>query len=758
MISNSMTPPPPPHQPKTFLGQLTQAVQTIQGKVNFQALALKPNARVPELWVQEAGAAQAEIYSLLGDRYLLGRSSKSCDIVVRNPVVSQTHLSINREGRRRSHFVIRDENSTNGIYRGRRRINALELQHNDVLTIGPPELADSVRLQFYYPPPWYVQVIRYSLYGAGGLIAILALAIGIEWLKPELSVYPLAGATGPVVVYADDGETPLRQPRSEAHVEMRQLQDFSPVLPKALMASEDSRYYWHLGIDPIGTLRAISVNVRGKGIRQGGSTITQQLARSLFRDYVGREDSLGRKVREAVVALKLETFYSKDQLLLTYLNRVYLGVDTYGFEDAARYYFGKSAKQLNIAESATLVGMLPAPNLFNPCQDPTTSLKQRNLVIGRMISQGWISQDEGADARRSPMQVYPGACDRVKNTKAPYFYNYVFSELEELLGTDVASEGNFIIETGINLPMQQQAETVLRQTIKNSGAGYGFSQGAIVTLDFSTGEIRALVGGEDYQKSQFDRATRALRQPGSTFKIFTYTAALEKGISPDQSYSCDPLVWQGQRFRGCEHGASGTANMYQGMALSENPIALRIAQDVGLENVVKMAQRFGITSPLKAVPGLVLGQSEVTALELTGAFGAIANQGLWHHPHTIKRILDSSKCQDRSQLKTCRVVYSFAEDKVASKQVISPAIAATMTDLLRGVVQSGTGKNASLGRGEAGKTGTTNSGVDLWFVGYLPNPQLVTGIWLGNDDPKPSSASSAQAAQVWGNYMRQIIR
>jgi penicillin-binding protein 1A len=751
-----MTHPQPQRPPQTILGRVTQAVQTIQAKVNFNQLALKPNAKVPELWVQDANAPKAEIYPLLGDRYVLGRSSKSCDIVVRNPVVSQVHLSLHRDGRRGTSFVLKDENSTNGIYRGRRRINSLPLRHGDVLTLGPPELAAAVRLQYHYPPPWYIRAIRYSLYGAGGLTALVTLLIGIE--SSKFSVRPLPDATGPVVVYSGDLETPLRTPRTQAHVDMQRLSDFSPYLPKALMASEDSRYYWHPGVDPVGTLRAVLINTKKGEVSQGGSSLTQQVARSLFRNYVGTQDSIGRKLREAVVALKLETFYSKDKILLTYLNRVFLGADTFGFEDAARLYFGKSAHDLTLSESATLVGILPAPNSYNPCQSYDKALRRRNLVIGRMVSLGWISQDQGREARRSRIQVSPKACEPLKNTKAPYFYGYVFDELRQVLGDDLAKEGNFIIETGLDLQMQKKAEAALRNSVSTDGGTYRFSQGSMVTLNSSTGLIRALTGGVDYQESQFNRATDAQRQPGSTFKLFTYTAAVEQGISPGRSYSCDPLVWQNQRYRGCEHGASGSADMYTGLALSENVIALRIAQSVGLEKVVEMAQRLGIKSKLNPVPGLVLGQSEVNLLEITGAFGAVANSGVWNRPHAIKRIFDSSDCRDRSQPTTCRLIYSFEQDAQASKRVLQPSIAATMTDLLRGVVQRGTGRNASLGLGEAGKTGTTNNNVDLWFVGYIPSQQMVTGIWLGNDDNSPTRGSSAQAAQLWGNYMRQVVR
>lgn len=751
-----MSSPQPQQPPKTLLGHITQAVQTIHAKVNFNALNLKPNARVPELLVQDAGADKAEVYPLLGDRYLLGRSSKSCDIVVRNPVVSQVHLSLERYGRRQRSFVIKDENSTNGIYQGRRRLSSLILRHGDVLTIGPPELAAAVRLQYVDPPPWYILLIRYSLYGIGGLTALLVLAIGIEWIKIPVRPLPL-GVQGPVIVYSDD-QTPLRQPRTTAHRELRRLSEFSPYLPKALIASEDSRYYWHFGVDPYGIARALVTNYKGGGIRQGASTITQQVARSLFTEYVGREDSAGRKIREAVVSLKLETFYSKDEILKTYLNRVYLGIEAYGFEDAAQFYFDKSAKDLNISEAATLVAILPAPNRINPIQDYNTALQYRDRVITRMRASGMINDQQANQARRSRIEVSDKARQFLSSTKAPYFYSYVFDELRSLLGDQLAQEGNFIVETALDLPTQAKAEAALRNTVYTNGAQLGFSQGALVTLDTSTGEIIALLGGVDYQKSQFNRATLGLRQPGSTFKIFTYTSAIEKGISPGDTFSCAPLVWQNQQFRGCERVGGGSVSMATGLAQSENAIALRVAQRVGLDSVVQMARRLGITSKLVAAPGLVLGQSEATVLEMSGAFATLANNGVFNRAHAIKRILDSSDCKDFKNIETCRVIYSDKQDTGMNRQVLQPAVAQTMTTMFRGVVQAGTGRAASIGLGEAGKTGTTNDNKDLWFIGYIPSRHILTGIWLGNDKPSPTSGSSGQAAQLWSTYMRQIVK
>jgi membrane peptidoglycan carboxypeptidase len=750
-----MSPPQPPQQPKTLLGTITQVTQTVLAKVHFSRLALKPNARVPELWVQDAGSPKPEVYPLLGDRYIIGRSSKTSDIVVRNPVVSQTHASLSRDtNRRNTPFYLKDENSTNGIFRGKRRITSTPIRHRQTFTLGPPELADCVQVQYIDPPPWYVRAARWTFYTSSGVAGLAAVFLAVEWQKFQVRPFPIS-MQGPVVVYARDGSTPLRPPFNNAHRELNQLSEFSHYLPNALVASEDSRYYWHFGVDPIGTLRALSVNLRG-GSLQGGSTLTQQLARSLFREYVGTEDSAGRKIREAIVSLKLETFYNKDELLLTYLNRVYLGIDLFGFEDAARFYFAKSAADLTLSEAATLVGILPAPNAFNPVQNYELAVKYRNGVIYRMRRLGMVTQEEADRARRSRIEVNPRAVEILGSTIAPYFYSHVFAELEELLGEQLAREGNFIVETSLDPAIQTESEKALQNAVQNAGTQFGFSQGAIVTLDSRTGEILAMTGGVDYRESQFNRATQALRQPGSTFKVFAYSAALDRGVSPGQTFSCAPLSWSGQSYSGCER-SSGAIDMYQAMAQSENSVALRIAREAGLDRVVQMARRLGIQSDLKAVPGLVLGQSEVTVLELTGAFGAIANRGVRNRPHAIQRIFDSSDCSDRDDLSTCRVIYDYQSDRTANADVLSGEVSDTLTVLLQGVIQGGTGRNASLGLDEAGKTGTTNDNVDLWFVGYVPSQELVTGVWLGNDDNSPTAGSSAQAAQLWRDYMRQIL-
>lgn len=750
--------PPKPTQPRTLLGNLTQAFQVVQTKVNFSKLALKPGTRHASLEV--IVDRQESRFPLVGEHYLIGRSSQQSDIVVSSPIVSQVHASITRDRTLSGEpFVLKDRNSTNGIYRGKKKITKTILYHGDEVTLGPGELADAVTLRYIDPPPWYVKTVRYGLYGFTGLSMAVGLwIVALEW--PKIPMRPMPESVqGPVMIYAEeDGQAiPLRQQANQAHREQASIQGFSPYLPQAVIASEDSRYYWHLGVDPIGTLRALLTNIRGGGILEGGSTITQQLARSIYREYVGTDDSAGRKIREAIVALKLETFYSKNDLLRTYLNRVYLGGNLYGFEDAAQFYFDKSAKDLTLSEAATLVGILPAPNAFNPVQDYDTAIAYRDRVLSRMASLGMVSQEEARRARRTRIEISPKAQEQLQSTRAPYFYSYVFEELEQVLGASLAREGNFIVVTSLSLEMQAEAEAALARAVETTGRNQAFSQGAIVTLNSRTGAIKALVGGVDFQASQFNRASQALRQPGSTFKVFAYATALEQGQSPGQVYACSNLVWEGQEFQGCRSG-SAAVDMYTGMALSENVVALRIAQEAGLRNIIQTAQRLGITSELRPAPGLVLGESEVTPLELTGAFAAIANGGIWNRPHGILQVLDSSDCTDPKDFQSCRVIYEFGQAGDAEIAALSGEVADTLVGLLQGVIQGGTGRNAFLGLGEGGKTGTTNDNRDLWFVGFVPGYDLTTGIWLGNDDNTPTAGSSGAAAAVWGDYMGQAIQ
>lgn len=427
-----------------------------------------------------------------------------------------------------------------------------------------------------------------------GLLAAEASKVAVRPLPPI--------EQGPIILLDRQGEL-INPVEDRPHRELQRLNEFSPYLVHGVLASEDVRYYWHFGVDPLGMARAVVTNLLTRQTREGASTLSQQLARTLFRSHVGMDESLGRKWREMAVALKLEFFYSKEELLLAYLNRVYLGLGNRGFEDAAQFYFDKPAKDLTLNEAATLVGILPAPNRFNPVRDYDVAVDYRNRVILRMVQQGYISKEEGDRARRSRIEISPKARELLTSQRFPYYTDHVYQELAQLLGENLAQEGNLIVETGLDPRWQELAETSLRNFITSTGSAYGVHQGGLITLRPRDGLILALVGGVDYQKSQFNRATLALRQPGSTFKVFVYTEALLQGHRAGETFSCAPVFWQGQQFEGCRAGG-GAMDLATALALSENPIALRLAQTVGLEATIQLARAMGITTPYRQCPAL----------------------------------------------------------------------------------------------------------------------------------------------------------
>jgi peptidoglycan glycosyltransferase len=555
---------------------------------------------------------------------------------------------------------------------------------------------------------------------------------------------------GPIAIY-DRTNQPIQSVESQRHRELASVKDFSPHVVDALLASEDSRFWWHPGIDPIGTARAMVTNLVGGQVLEGGSSLTQQLARSLYPDLVGRGDTLERKWRELLVALQLESRFSKGELLLSYLNRVYLGVG-YGFDDAARVYFDRSASELSLEQAALLVGLLPSPNGHDPCQHPQRALEARNLVLNKMADEGRLSIDAARQARRQPIQLATKACSQQNRASAPFYTDQVRRDLTALVGPDVAAEGNFLIETHLDPLLQAVVQRQLQTVLKQS-AGLGVSQGAVVVIDSRNGGVLAISGGRDYRFSQFNRATMALRQPGSTFKLMTYLVALENGIRPGTPFDCGPLDWGGQHF---DSTCRGKLTLNSAFAFSNNPVALRLSRRVGLEQVVRQARTLGITTPLDPVPGLALGQSEVRLIELTGAYAAIANNGLWHPPTTIRRLVDAETCNDDSA-RRCRSL-SDTGSLNAAQRAGRPETAKLMQSMLQTVIRSGTGRGASLGGKEGGKTGTTNDGRDLLFVGYEPSRHWVMGIWLGNDDNSPTASSSALAAALWSDIIRTAGR
>ena len=698
----------------------------------------------PRLELHVPGQSPRQVV-LHGSCYQVGRDPAS-ELPLDHPAVSRRHALLERYG---SHWLLSDRGSTNGLWWRGRRIRQLVLRHGDQVRFGPDEEGGLPELRFErLANPLSQRAPR----RAGGIVAALSglslAVIALSTLRTPIHG-SLAAVRGPLVVYDRTGR-PIASAEDQRHREWGRLSDYPPVLIAALLASEDTRFWWHPGVDPIGTARALLTNLLGGRVLEGGSTLTQQLARSLYPDLVGEGETLERKWRELLVALQLEARFSKRDLLLSYLNRVYLGAG-WGFEDASRRLFDKPAAKLESDEAALLVGLLPSPNGNDPCVDPAAALAARNGVLTKMVATGRMAADEARRLRRRPIRLAPGACKGAQRQAVPFYSDQVRRDLENLVGRDVAAEGNFLIDTHLDPALQGLVERLLRQKLDVSRS-LGVTQGAVVVLDQKTGGILAIAGGRDYRQSQFNRASMALRQPGSAFKLVPYVVALERGSKPADGISCAPLRWQGQLF---DSGCGGTISLRQALATSSNTAALRLGRRVGLEAVVQKARDLGITTPLQPVPGLVLGQSEVTLLQLTSAYLAVANDGLWRAPSTIRKLTDGERCPASGEETGCRGAATASRTTTsAPRRVMAPATARAMQELLRGVVSGGTGTAAYVHPGTGGKTGTTNEGRDLVFVGFDPARQWVMGIWMGNDDYAPSRASSALPAALWGEIIR----
>ncbi|MEB3321313.1 MAG: transglycosylase domain-containing protein, partial [Synechococcaceae cyanobacterium] len=463
------------------------------------------------LTLHEPGSPPRPI-PLPGVCYRIGRDPDN-DIRIEQGAVSRRHALLERHGR---HWLLRDLGSTNGLWWRGRRVGQLLLRDGDLVRLGPPHEGGLPELSFgVVPPPrrrWLLQAAGVALAGiaSGGVLLLVLSAVQMP-IRGSL-----ATVRGPLVLY-DRQNRPIASADDRRHRELGKLGDYPPVLLQALLASEDSRFWWHPGVDPIGTARALLTNLLGGRVLEGGSTLTQQLARSLYPDQVGQGETLGRKWRELLVALQLEARFSKRHLLLSYLNRVYLGAG-WGFEDAARRFFGKPAAKLDLEEAALLVGLLPSPNAHDPCFDPEAALRARNAVLSKMAEAGSLSADRARRARRRPVQLAADACRASERRAAPFYTDQVRRDLDALVGPDVAAEGNFLIDTHLDPDLQELVERLLRERI-DASRSLDVRQGGVVVIDSRSGGILALAGGRDYRQSQFNRATMALRQPGSTFKL-----------------------------------------------------------------------------------------------------------------------------------------------------------------------------------------------------------------------------------------------
>ena len=512
------------------------------------------------------------------------------------------------------------------------------------------------------------------------------------------------------------------------------LDRMPPYLPKAVIAVEDRRFMDHPGIDPWGLARAAIVNLREGRIRQGGSTITQQLAKNLF---LTPRRNLRRKVQEMLLALWLEYRFSKRQILAIYLNRVYLGAGTYGVDAAARKYFGKSPDKLSLYESAMLAGMLKAPSRYNPLANPKAAARRAALALNAMVQAGYLSRAEAAVARSKRRTAPPLASGAGRR----YFADWVLEQVPGFVGY---SESDLIVVTTLDARLQAFAEVSVTATLDGKGAALGAGQAALVALA-PGGAVRAMVGGRDYRGSQFNRATQGLRQPGSAFKPFVFLAALEAGLGPDDRFYDGPLKIGKWSPRNYANRYYGEVTLRDSLARSLNSVAVRVSERVGRKKVIEVAKRLGITSKLAPNPSIALGASEVSLLELTGAYAAFANRGLGVWPYGIVEIRNGAG----------EVLYRRAGS--GPGRVMAPEHVAAMNDVLRSVVVWGTGKAARFGRPAAGKTGTSQEFRDAWFIGYTPD--LVTGVWLGNDGGAPMKGVTGGSlpARLWKSFMARAL-
>jgi penicillin-binding protein 1A len=500
-------------------------------------------------------------------------------------------------------------------------------------------------------------------------------------------------------------------------------------LVDAVVATEDRRFFKHWGLDLSGLVRAALTNLRAGRVEQGGSTLTQQLAKNLF---LGSERTLARKLEELVLALWLEARLGKRNILELYLNRVYFGAGAYGVEMAARRFFGKSARELTLMEAAALAGMLKAPSRFSPAANQEVARTRAQSVLAKMVEAGLVSADESAKAGRATLH-FAESLHRAQSG-VDYAVDAVLDHLPPLV---VSPDSDIIIETTIDGDLQRRAQALVSAALASEGASAKASQAGLVLMDLGGG-IRAVVGGRSYAESQFNRAIKAKRQPGSAFKTFVYLAAVESGMTPDSTVLDLPILGAGWSPRNHGQGYRGAVTLREALAHSMNAAAARLNMSVGPARTAAVARRLGIRSPLRVDASLALGTSEVSLLEITGAYGVLANGGRALEPHLIERVRTGSG----------RILFERQADNPGV--LVAPAHVAAMTDMLRAVLTSGTAKRAALpNHAAAGKTGTSQDFRDAWFIGYTD--EYVAGVWVGNDDGSPMNkvTGGSLPARLW---------
>jgi len=540
--------------------------------------------------------------------------------------------------------------------------------------------------------------------------------------KPSITVLAADGSL--IATYGDLFGEPLR------------LKELPRYVPEAVIATEDRRFYSHFGIDPWGLIRAAIANLRAGHVVQGGSTITQQLAKNLF---LTPDRTIQRKIQETLLALWLEHKFTKNQILEIYLNRVYLGAGTYGIDAAAHRYFGKSARDLTLYEAAVIAGLLKAPSRFSPVNDKELAARRAAQVLANMVDAGFITTAQAQSAERQQAQLAKTA---TVHRGSRYFADWVADQVMSFAGTQ---GHDLIVTTTLDPQMQTEAEQAIDKTLDEEGDRDDVSQGALVAMS-PDGAVRAMVGGADYADSQFNRATQALRQPGSSFKPIVYLAALEHGMRPDDHFTDARIRIGNWEPRNYENKYRGDVTAADAIALSINTVAAQVLERAGIDNVIATARKLGIMTDLTHDASLALGTSEVTLIELTSAYAAFASGGIGAWPYGIVEIRNAHG----------GVIYH--REGSGPGRVIDANIAGVMNQLLTGVMTYGTGKAARLDRPAAGKTGTTQDSRDALFVGYTAD--LVCGVWFGNDDDSPMNhvTGGTLPARTWHNFMMAATR
>jgi len=535
----------------------------------------------------------------------------------------------------------------------------------------------------------------------------------------------------PSIQIVDDEGRPLAR-RGDLAGEPLALKELPAYVPRAFIAIEDRRFYEHYGVDPLGIARAAIANVLHRGVSQGGSTITQQLAKNLF---LTQERTLSRKLQEVLLALWLERKFSKTRILELYLNRVYFGAGAYGIEQASLRYFGKSAKQITLAEAALLAGLVKSPSRLAPTRDFDAAEKRAKVVLAAMQDLHFINKSSEQAALAHPPRIVAQAATGSVN----YVADWVMDALNDVLGH---VDEDIVVRTTIDLNLQASAEKALDEELKAKGDKFKVTQGALVAMT-PDGAVRALIGGRDYAESQFNRAVAAKRQPGSAFKPFVYLTALENGLTPDSVREDRPIRIKGWQPENYGREYYGPVTLTKALAMSLNTVSVRLTMEVGPPAVIRTAHRLGIASHLEPNASIALGTSEVSVLELVGAYAPFANGGFAASPHVIESITDSNG----------KLLYTRSERPLG--RVIDANYVAMMNAMMQETLTIGTARGASLpGWTAAGKTGTSQDFRDAWFVGYTAH--LVTGVWMGNDDGAPTKhvTGGGLPVEVWSRFMR----